>query len=371
MEKAGAEEKIMLMLRIFCLGFLLLQVAKLNAQSDTTDEVDFSQLEYAGSKTITYANSKIFGLSPQRFVSLGYDYQMPYEMAFSVPGSYAKDEEPVRPDRYRADVTAGLRLALMVPVISSNRFLWQTAANYWRTAYRLRPLEGQNLSNPGLGASLHANGLRNLNWINTIYLPLNEHQFVLFQGQADLSGDYRFADIQPLSSLRYSAALLWGKRPHDRKQWAIGLSRTYRVGNMNYIPVVMSNYTSKNRKWGTEILFPARAHYRRTFSPRSILLMGYELEGQSYRIQNLASGNNQLEIRRGELRFRLDYQFRLTGFFWLGLQAGIRMNYSYDADYLPEGKEFFRGFFGDQSFAMKNKLGHVPYCQLSLNLVSP
>jgi hypothetical protein len=292
-------------------------------------------------------------------------------MKFSKPGEYSKEENPEQPEKHRAMATGGVRIGVMIPLISSNRFLWQTAANYWRTSYRLEKEPLEIPGNANLGKVLSEKGLRNLNLINTFYIPLNDKQFVLFQGQVDLSGDYDFGKLQTLSSLRSSAALLWGKRPHDRKQWAVGLSRTYRVGNMNYIPVVMFNYTSENRKWGTEVLFPARAAVRRSFSPRSLLLMGYELEGQSYRISALSDANRSLEIRRGELRFRLDYQFQLSGFFWAGIQGGMRMNYSYDADYLDKGNEFFRGFFGNQKFAMKNTLGHTPYIQVSINFVSP
>jgi hypothetical protein len=358
-------------MRAFFLVLLLGISIAATSQNDSTELIDFDQLEYAGSEAKRYANPKIFGLSPQRFVSLAYDYQSPYDMAFSTPGTYGVDEEPAKPEQHRALQTGGIRAGVMVPVISSNRFLWQTAANYWRTAYKLNKLSTANSGQTSLGASLEENGLRNLNWINTFYIPLSEYQFIIIQGQADLSGNYKFSDLQSLSTLRYSAAAIWGKRPHDRKQWGVGLSRTYRVGNMNYIPVLMFNYTSVSRKWGTEILFPARAHLRYTFSSRNLLLFGYEVEGQSYRIKELSTPDRSLEIRRGELRFRFDYQFSIAGFFWAGIQAGMRLNYSYDADYLSGNRDFFRGFFGEQPFAMKNSLGHTPYFQVSLNFVSP
>jgi hypothetical protein len=178
--------------------------------------------------------------------------------------------------------------------------------------------------------------------------------------------------------LRTSVAGLWGKRPNDRKQWAVGLSRTYRVGAMNYIPIFLYNWTAPNRKWGIEALLPARGAVRYNIDRNSMILAGFELEGQSYRLntlsENLAVGlapGSSLEIRRGELRPRLEYMRQLTGYFLLGVQAGYRLNYSYDADLLPEGKEFFRGFFGDQPFAMLNSLGSAPYAQITINFVSP
>jgi hypothetical protein len=356
---------------LLTIGFVSVIHFGLKAQQDE-DEYDFENVTFADtSKTKTYANPKIFGLSPQRFVSVGWDYQGPYDMNLSNIDPIGVDEDAAVLESGRVNSTQGLRLGLMLPVISKNRFLWQMQANYWKINYQIDRDISLLPVTTGLFLALEDKGLTNMNYINTFYIPLNAKQFILLQGQADLSGNYDFNDFQSLEFLRYSGAALWGKRPNDRKQWAIGISRTYRVGNMNYIPVLMYNYTSENRKWGTEILFPARASYRRTFSPRSLLLIGYELEGQSYRISELSTPTQSFEIRRGELRPRFDYQRQLYGFFWLGVQVGARINYSFDADLLPNNKEFFRGFFGEQKFAMKNSLSTAPYVNVSINFVSP
>jgi hypothetical protein len=144
------------------------------------------------------------------------------------------------------------------------------------------------------------------------------------------------------------------------------------VGELNYIPIILYNWTSSSRKWGTEILFPARAHVRKNFNPGNLLLVGYELEGQTYRLNGLSDPNKSLELRRGELRLRAEFQKKLFGFIWGSLQAGYRYNYSYNADYLTnDGKEFFRGFFGTQNYAMINELSGALYFQVGIHLVSP
>jgi hypothetical protein len=147
---------------------------------------------------------------------------------------------------------------------------------------------------------------------------------------------------------------------------------------MNYIPIWLYNWTAPNRKWGIEALLPARGAIRYNIDRKSMVLGGFELEGQTYRLNslsdNLAAAGltpGSLEIRRGELRPRIEYMRQLTGYFWLGVQAGYRINYSYDADILPGGREFFRGFFGDQPFAMLNSIGNAPYAQITINFVSP
>lgn len=354
----------------------LLVPAGLRAQPDTipaTDEEDYSQyddLGFADEKAKRYAHPKVLDLSPQRFISVLWDAQGAYTMQSSPLGSWPEEADAPVAEAARATYTGGLRMQANIPVVSRNSIVWQMQANYWDVRYNLTP-NFRTAASAGLLSTLGDRGLRTTGLGTTVFKPLSETAFLILQASADLSGDYFLDDPQSLEFLRYSGAVIWGKRPHDRLQWGVGLSRTYRVGAINYIPVLMYNYTAANRKWGTEILFPARANYRRTFSPRSLLLTGYELEGQSYRIQGLSTDANSFEVRRGELRLRAEYQRQLKGFVWLSVQAGYRHDWSFNADELPGGNEFFRGLFGDQPFAMLNSLGGAPYAQVGIHLVSP
>lgn len=365
-------------MRIICFLFLtffsLSTFAQVVPEDDDEDYDIYGDVEYSDGENKNYANAKIFGLSPARFVSVGWDVQGPYDMKFSEIGAIHPDSAaPLNAESARANYTGGLRINANVPIISTNKVIWQGGVNYAQSDYIIDNVQ-LNSTDPtrnSLASELGKQSLRTAGIFSTLYKPYNETDFLLFQGQADMSGDYSLGNLQELSTIRYSAAVLWGRRPHDRKQWAIGMSRTYKVGALNYIPILLFNYTSVNRKWGAEVLFPARAHYRYTFSPRSLLLIGYELEGQSYRIDAFSPANASFEIRRGELRPRFDYQRQLVGFFWLSVQGGVRINYSYDADFLPDNKEFFRGFFGSQSMAMLSDLGTAPYFNIAISFVSP
>lgn len=342
---------------------------------DDDDDIDYGAVELVdGGMSKTYANSRIIGTSPQRFVSVGWDVQGPYDMSFSPIGSYPEGT-PIAPSQLatgRAQYTGGFRLNANIPVISRNNLVWQMGATYWDTRYNITDIAGDSTaSGKDVLNALNQNGLRTGGINTTIYKPLNEYQFILVQASVDMSGDYGLG-LQ--SEVRTSVAALWGKRPNDRKQWAVGLSRTYRVGAMNYIPIFLYNWTAPNRKWGIEALLPARGAVRYNIDRNSMILAGFELEGQSYRLNTLSllrSDQASLEIRRGEIRPRLEYMRQLTGYFWLGVQAGYRLNFSYDADALPGGREFFRGFFGDQNFAMLNSIGNAPYAQITINFVSP
>ncbi|SMG46529.1 hypothetical protein SAMN05661096_03285 [Marivirga sericea] len=366
----------------FITGFSFAQVfAQEEGQEEEIDWDAYGEVEYAGGESKTFANAKIVGLSPARFVTIGYEQQMPYTVQYS---TIQKDGYSFDQDRQDAidnnlgeegevTYTGGLRINANIPVISTNSFIWQMGFNYMQTAYRFSEggaVEG-GLKEQLDGRSLHTTGL-----FTTLYKPLNETNFLLLQAQADMSGDYTLDNLGD-QYLRYSAAVLFGKRPHDRLQWAVGLSRTYRVGAPNYIPVAMYNYTSENRKWGIEALLPARAAYRYNINQTSLILAGFALEGASYRIGELSNPTDgeisSFEIRRGEIKARVEYQRQLVGFFWWSVQAGVRIDYSYDADYLDNGDETLRvfGILGDAPFSMRNSLGPAPYFNLSISFVSP
>ncbi|GAB4425603.1 MAG: hypothetical protein OHK0039_43340 [Bacteroidia bacterium] len=361
-----------------CIWLAVAAAPVARAQTDSTavaeEEEDYSMYDdvvFADAGAKVFCSPKIFDLSPQRFISLGWDMQLPYDMTISPIGEHAAGSEVPVAERGRAVYTGGFRLGANIPVVSRNSIVWQMGANFWDVQYQIEDIE-ETQEAAGVLRRLDERGLRTAGLNTTLFKPLDDKNFLLFQASADLNGDFPLPQFQSLRYLRYSVAALWGQRPNDRKMWGVGVARTYRVGEMNYIPIVLFNYTAPSRKWGTEILFPARAHVRRNFSARSMLLAGYELEGQSYRLATLSDAERSLEIRRGELRARLEYQRQLAGFVWVSAQAGWRYNWSFDADYLPDdGREFFRGFFGDQPFAMLNDLGNPLYFNVGVHLVSP
>lgn len=332
------------------------------------EEDDYSiydDYEYADEATKSFASAKIIGLSPNRFVNVAYDLQSPYTLSFSEIGDFEPGADWKTDGSSAINYTGGLRLNANIPVISRNNVIWQLGGNYMSTAFDVENPDSHPILEELNERTLHTSGL-----FTTVYKPISEFQFIIFQGQADYSGDYTFTDGQPLNTMKYSTAVLWGKRPHDRLQWAVGISRTYKVGALNYVPIALFNWTSKSEKWGTEILFPARAHGRYTFNKKSILLFGYELEGNSYHLDGLSFNGNSFEIRRGEIRPRFEWNQQLKGYIWLNAQVGARLNYSFDADELKNGREFYRGFFGNQEFSTLSSMTPSGYILIGISFVS-
>ena len=346
------------------------------SQIDSTDveEEDYSMyddVEDVG-EIINYCSPKIFDLSPNRFISIGYDFVGNGTLKTSNEGVYKPDEDVVQNDQSNLNYH-GIRIDLNVPVISKSKFVWQIGAGFNQSNISTNQIV--NNSDHNLLLDQLSKGLTRINLNTTMFVPLGEKNFLLLQLLAEQNGNYSLGSSEggpSITNTKYSGTALWGKRPHDRLQWGLGVSRTYRAGELNYIPVIMYNYTSKNRKWGTEILFPAKAHYRRKINARNILLAGFELEGGSYRLYNTEFSAQNLELRRSEIRVRLDYQKQLKGFVWMGIQAGVIINYSYSIDDLTatNNNDFYRGFFGDQTFTFSNSLSPMPYVNLTFNLVS-
>ena len=317
--------------------------------TDSYDDIDWSlydDLGFEDESIKRYANAKIEGLSPAKLISFGYDFQSPYTIT---PGDLTLGDGTIiaggEAEALQVNSTAGIRAGFNLPVVSQTNLVWQMGANYWNTSYNYA--EAPTSADNPLHQTLSEHGLRTSGVNTTIYKPLDEEQFILFQGSADMSGTYG-SSLIPAQYLKYSAAVLWGKRPTEKKQWAVGVARTYRVGELNYIPVILYNKTSANNKWGTEALFPARVHVRRTINPRNMVFLGYELQGQSFRMYENLPGfdirDEDLEIRRGEIRVRAIYEFSLKNFIWMSVQAGYRINYRYDVDRLVSGPDIYRAF---------------------------
>ena len=364
------------------MGWTQAQTVDSSRTPQATEDEDFSmydQVDFADQSARRYCSPKIEGLSPAKLISIGYDYQGGYGLGAGAFTNKASDYSWT-PDSVNVLNSRGLRLGFNIPVVSRTNLVWQMGANYWEQRYAIEGLNGEpsNSSHP-LIQSLQENGLRTLGVNTTLFKPLDDRRFLLFQGSADLNGDFSLPGLMPLKYLKYSAALIYGIRPNEKKQWGLGIARTYRVGELNYIPVFLFNWTDRSNKWGSEILFPARAHVRYTFNPRNMLFGGFELEGQSYRLwdsPSLMSYNlrgEDLEIRRGEIRLRAMYEFSLKDFVWMSVQAGYRINYRYEVDRLVDGQEIYRAFglLSDAPYVMENRLGNPLYFQVSLNLVSP
>jgi hypothetical protein len=328
--------------------------------SSKTEEEDFSM--YADvvdapstTKSKVYCSQKILGLSPSKLISLGFDFVGANTLDIDSVGQYFGNEANVK-------YNSGTRFSANFPVISNNKMILSLGVNYLDFKYNVSSPE--NKVHP-LIYSLHKNGLRSYGINATLFKPFNSKLFGILQLAADHNNAGKIDQFN-VEGLRYSGAAIFGSKPHDRLQYGIGITQSYRGGALNYFPVVLYNYTFKSKRWGIEMLLPARANLRYTINARNLLFAGFELEGNSYfmnpMLNEYSLGYKNLQLHRSEIRPRLTYEFSIYNFIWMSIQAGYRVGFRFnldDVDYQAE------------PVIMNNKVGGSYYFNISINLVSP
>ncbi len=324
------------------------------AQTDTTEVFeDYSQ--YADPEGVTrFCTQKVLNQTPQRIISIGYDYNA----GFHMPG-IRFSELNTSPQEFHVNRVNMLRAQVNVPVIATNKFIWQLGANYWSSKFEF---ENNKTNNPFV-SSLQSNALVSTGINTTIFKPLNERNFLILQASADINGVFpKLGDIDS-KALTLSATGIYGWKTSESNMIGTGIARTYRAGRLIYVPVVLWNKTFNDR-WGMELLLPAKGFLRYNFSTSSMLQVGFELEGNQFYTRLPQSKNGEAFIQRGEFKPRIMWDKKITGFLWFNVQAGLRYNYRFDVMNKYDGKEDADRFF-------TSPMGNPMYINFSLNFVSP
>lgn len=333
--------------------FLLIAVAS-SAQNDTTEVIDYSQFGDAeGVKR--YCTQKVLNQSPQRIISLGFESYGSFQMP-GVKTSYLSSGGPI--NDFQVNNVSAIRAQLNIPVISTNKLIWQLGASYWGSQF--------NIESPGTNAfakELNDNMLTTAGINTTIFKPLNEKNFLIFQASVDANGVFKsFSDINR-NATTLSATAIYGWKTSEKNMIGAGIARTYRAGQLIYVPVLLWNKTFNDR-WGMELLLPARGHIRYNFSTSNMIQAGFELEGNQFAMNIPNSLSNGVYLQRGELKPRIMWDKKIGGFLWFNAQAGLRYNYRFDAMNEYDARKDSQLFFS-------SRLGNPIYFNFSLNFVSP
>ncbi len=353
---------------LIMLSFTFSMSFTLIAQDDDLsefDDFDPSMFEEVGTSTKSFCTNKVFGQQPTPLISVGFDYQGASSITSPALDNYAAGNSEI-------GFNSGFRFVSNVPILSRNNILINWGVSYVQMGYNF---SNENLVNP-FTENVRNNSLKWLNTNFTIFKPLNDTRFLLLQVGGELNGDYSFSNAPSLGQIRVPAAAIYGFKPTDNLMWGIGLSHTYLGGAQNLLPVIYYYKTFKNPSWGVEALFPARIQARYRWNSRSLLMMGYQVEGATYQLSNFNKNDfnsisindsfDDVELRRSEIRLGLSYNRGLNDFIWIGVQAGYRINYQFNLD---EG-DFFRGF-DDSGYLLENELSNTFYAQFTISLVSP
>ncbi|SFR51623.1 hypothetical protein SAMN04490243_2499 [Robiginitalea myxolifaciens] len=348
---------------LLCSLFLWACGFTLKAQEEDSEEeiIDFDNLVPA-EEVKAFASPRIINGGPQNLFSIAYDFQGAHDLQAGgipgFPGTPAQDIEVSAIQEFRIDA--------QYPVLSKNSITVNLQFNYLRTRFGYG--EDVLLTNPLL-QTLDENGLTSTSLAAVVFKPLDIDNFMIFQAGASLNGDYTLGDMQSLSHTRFFAAVIYGWKPNDRKMWGLGITRSYIGGPLNYFPVIYYQYSSENGRWGLDVLLPSRFNYKRNFSRKSILSLGWNLQGNSYRLNALVNEaeNREPELRRSELRFRAIFDQAITNTIWLSAQAGMRYAWDFNVD----NGDFYRSIFNDDPYLFENDMSSAFFAQIGLRWVSP
>ena len=327
----------------------------------------------------SFCTQKVNYLSPTKLYGIGCEYQAPFDATTGVPTDAKGTLGPTYTNKVNR--FSGLRIQTNTPLVSRSTYILNLGVTYWNTGVGMGTADNAAAANAIGFDRVLERGLRTAGVNLTLFKPLDDKRYILLQGNVDASGTYRNPSEVTSKNLTYSGTAIYGWKKNDNFLWGLGITRTYRAGQLLHIPVVLYNRTF-NPRWGIEAIFPAKVNVRRSFGPSRLLMLGYEIEGNAYYLgtyegqspntSQLAAGSD-LFLRRGEVKPRLTYEQKLTGFIWLSVQAGVRIGYRF----LTYTEQNPRGFaFGETDDVLKyqavnTKLGAAPYVNLSINLVSP
>ena len=339
---------------------LLLATASLRAQEEGPEEEEFDFSNLVPAEEIkAFCSPRILNGGPQNLFSIGYDIQGAHDLRAGAFQDFPEQE-------VRVSSISEFRIDVQYPIISKNNITVNLQFNYLRTWFNYG--EDALLVNPFL-ATLDENGLTSTSFAAVVFKPLDIDNFLLIQAGASLNGDYTFSDMQSISHARFFAAVIYGWKPNDRKMWGLGLARAYLGGSLNYLPVIYYQYSSLDGRWGVDVLAPSRMNLKRNFSKRSILSLGWNLQGNSYRLNALVDedANLEPELRRSELRIRAIFDKAITNTIWFSVQGDLRYSWDFNVD---DG-DFFRSVFSNKTYLFENQQGNPLFAQVGLRWVSP
>ncbi|MFN9112287.1 MAG: DUF6268 family outer membrane beta-barrel protein, partial [Bacteroidota bacterium] len=334
--------------------FLNLLVLYSFGQTDSLpseDLIDYSQFSDAAGVR-RYATQKVINQSPTRIVSIGYEHQSGFLMP-EVP----QDGTAPSKANYNIERVSSMRAQLNLPVISNDKFIWQLGANYWGSYFIFKEQPDSKFERALQNSGLHSLGLQ-----STIFKPLDEKHWLVFQVLGDFNSSFGSSSTMLSNSLTISGTAIYGWKYSEKNMFGLGLARTYRAGAVLHVPVIFWNKTFNDR-YGMELLLPARGFVRRNFSTTSMLQLGYEIEGNQFFMPG-AAGSGDVFLQRGELKPRLMWDKQISGFIWLNVQAGMRLNWRFDAMSKADSRE-------NRDRLYEGKLTNPLYFAISLNFVSP
>ncbi|HMQ48436.1 MAG TPA: DUF6268 family outer membrane beta-barrel protein [Saprospiraceae bacterium] len=218
---------------------------------------------------------------------------------------------------------------------------------------------------PEIFYSLDDNPLRSNKYSFYITQALNHKYYLGLRLRTAFNGDYDRMMSGDSRYLNLSGTAVLGVKPHDDKEWGIGLTYNNGFFRTLVLPFFIYNETF-NDKWGIETVLPVSVMARYNMKENSMLLFGAELQTQSYALDvfsNSTIANEAAQpyyFRHAEVAVQVALEQHIHSWFWVSAQAGY---------HIPTGYRFQEANGAETRYQMT--AGAQPFAKISLFLSPP
>jgi hypothetical protein len=265
-------------------------------------------------------NPIVMGQIPKKALSLTYEYQTGFDNTYR--NNYSLS--PLKLQN-RFDNVQSVRFNHNRNLIVKPKAYMSMDLGYWYTRLGTGQASVPTaFTRAAGGAEFHSVTLTT----NTFF-PLDQKHFLLLNVALEFNGNGR--SFRNISGDNFFAGggLFYGWKDGFRSMKAVGVLRAYRFGRVAHVPAFLMNHNF-NKKWGLEMLLPARAAVRYSPDAKNFITAGYDLEGGQFAFEAPNSPLDNSFFQRGEIRPRLGYEMALNKNTRLTFNAGVRINGRFD-----------------------------------------
>lgn len=231
-------------------------------------------------------------------------------------GGFADSEDEVKLNRR-------WEAKLRYPVVLKPNFKMAVGLEYFHEEYRF---EGYPNNDFPFYQSLEDKSLRSFGTALYMVKPWLGKRYFIMRVGVKLNGDWDFGSMFNTDYLKVSVAPLLGWKQSPYTSFAVGFAYSYDFGRQSIYPILSYNRTFNNR-WGLESILPLNVKLRYTRNEKNLFYALTELHGASYNIQLKGFPEDEnLLLRKSEIRFLLSYEKEIHDWLWFGIEAGLRSN---------------------------------------------
>lgn len=287
-----------------------------------------AQTKQPAQKKKAFCNPLVAGQPSTKLLSLQYEMQPvhsgPTKFPLSLsPTEYTTNSSPAH----------NIRLNYSKNIVVKPKLYMSIAAGYWFSSFNVT-----NARNNAFANMLSQSRFHSITASSNIFKPLNEKNFILLNLSLELNGNGSSFEELSGKNLLAGGAAIYGWKKGFTRMWGVGFFRGYRLGKVIHVPAILYNHAF-NKKWGVDALLPARANFRYRSSPNTLWLMGYELEGTQFALQNSNSLFANSFFQRGEIRPKIGLEKQLNKIWAFTMNTGLRVNGRFDVSSDYNGKK--------------------------------